>query len=566
MDAEVGTCGCSGRERGRLVALAVVAAVIGTSAPAWGQVRFDVQRFNPTVSQRMGFFVQPSGRVTEAGRWELGLLLNYADDPLVLADIDDNRVGSPVAAQLTANLLFVWGFGNLFDLGVDLPIVLYQAGDALPLLRSAQATDPGAGLGDLRLVPRLMLFGPRSMRVLEGPALGLLVDTRLPTGRREDYQGEGFRVEPKLAFDHGFAGGYRVGAALGYMFRTSPGEIANVEAGSGLTWSVAGVVPVLPEARVVAELGGSVLLGADDHGTEESPLEALLGLRYDLSRSLMVQGGAGLGLVRGIGTPDFRLFAGLVFSPEGPPDRDLDGVVDAEDACPELYGEQPDGCPEPDRDGDGVCDRWVTEAGMERYFADKCLGVDICPDVYGERADGCPDPDQDGDRVCDPWVAEQGLLAHFAEVCRGVDRCPEEYGEAEDGCPLEIRVTCTAIEISDRIHFAVNSDVIESVSFGLLNALAQVLIETPEIRGLRIEGHTDNTASAGYNLALSQRRAASVRQYLIERGVASERLEAQGFGLTRPIADNSTEEGRAQNRRVEFVITEQDDCREQIVP
>ena len=83
------------------------------------------------------------------------------------------------------------------------------------------------------------------------------------------------------------------------------------------------------------------------------------------------------------------------------------------------------------------------------------------------------------------------------------------------------------------------------------------------VRRVRIEGHTDSRGSDEHNLDLSERRAAAVREYLIgEGGIAPERLESQGFGETVPIADNDDSDGRAVNRRVEFVIVDQERCRE----
>ena len=122
--------------------------------------------------------------------------------------------------------------------------------------------------------------------------------------------------------------------------------------------------------------------------------------------------------------------------------------------------------------------------------------------------------------------------------------------------PPVVEVTETAIEVHQTINFAFDSDVIESSSFGLMDNIVSVIQEHPEIVRLRIEGHTDNVGTARYNLDLSTRRAASVMRYLTEHGVDAGRLTSEGYGLTRPRATNDTEEGRAENRRVEFNIVE----------
>jgi outer membrane protein OmpA-like peptidoglycan-associated protein len=213
-------------------------------------------------------------------------------------------------------------------------------------------------------------------------------------------------------------------------------------------------------------------------------------------------------------------------------DTDKDGLYDDEDACPtepeDKDGFQDaDGCPDPDNDQDGILD-----------------AVDKCPlepeDKDGfEDADGCPDPNNDKDRLNDPE-----------------DKCPNEYAETEDGCPKKYQlvvVTEKKIELKQTIYFDFNKASIKPISFPLLNEVALAMKDHANIR-VRIEGHTDSRGNDGYNLNLSQRRAESVRSFLISAGVGPERMEPRGFGETVPIADNRTEAGRAQNRRVEFII------------
>ncbi|RMF13122.1 MAG: hypothetical protein D6761_11705 [Candidatus Dadabacteria bacterium] len=117
----------------------------------------------------------------------------------------------------------------------------------------------------------------------------------------------------------------------------------------------------------------------------------------------------------------------------------------------------------------------------------------------------------------------------------------------------KLRVTDEKIEIKDTIKFQTGKATIKIESYPILDEIAQVLKENPDMR-LVIEGHTDSVGDASINRKLSQKRAEAVRDYLISRGVSPKRLEAVGFGEDRPIADNSTAEGRAKNRRVEFKI------------
>lgn len=111
------------------------------------------------------------------------------------------------------------------------------------------------------------------------------------------------------------------------------------------------------------------------------------------------------------------------------------------------------------------------------------------------------------------------------------------------------------IVITENVLFETGSDHILEESHSLLDEVAGVLEDHPEVDQIRVEGHTDSQGDHDFNQTLSQKRAESVRTYLIENdGIAAERLTAQGFGDTRPIADNETDVGRAQNRRVEFIV------------
>jgi outer membrane protein OmpA-like peptidoglycan-associated protein len=216
-------------------------------------------------------------------------------------------------------------------------------------------------------------------------------------------------------------------------------------------------------------------------------------------------------------------------------DNDNDGIPDTEDKCPleaeDIDGfEDEDGCPDLDNDGDG--------------FADK---KDRCPNEAGPKENqGCPDTDRDGDGVVDR-----------------LDNCPDEAGPADNaGCVKKqlVRLQAEKIEILDKVFFKTGQDVIENKSFPLLDNVAEVLNKHPEIAHIRVEGHTDNTGSDATNRDLSDRRAKAVVKYLTNKGVAADRVVGQGYGPERPVADNGTDEGRAANRRVEFVIVHDDEA------
>ncbi|MCB9567603.1 MAG: OmpA family protein [Myxococcales bacterium] len=125
--------------------------------------------------------------------------------------------------------------------------------------------------------------------------------------------------------------------------------------------------------------------------------------------------------------------------------------------------------------------------------------------------------------------------------------------------PKRVEVTDDAVVINEKIEFEQDKAVIREVSFDLLREVAETILEHKHIKKVSIEGHASAEGDADYNMKLSDRRAKAVMQHLIEKGgVPKEMLVAKGFGETRPIASNDTEEGREDNRRVEFIIIEQD--------
>ena len=165
-----------------------------------------------------------------------------------------------------------------------------------------------------------------------------------------------------------------------------------------------------------------------------------------------------------------------------------------------------------DSDGDGVTD-----------------DLDRCPNTpKGVKVDahGCPlDSDNDG-------------------VADYLDKCPN----TPKGATVDARGCWT---YAAKVMFDINSAEIKSEAYPMLDEAILILEKNPEMK-VEIDGHTDNTGSAAYNMNLSERRAKSVMKYFVDKGVEAERLTTKGFGLTKPAASNDTKEGRTKNRRVEL--------------
>jgi outer membrane protein OmpA-like peptidoglycan-associated protein len=120
-----------------------------------------------------------------------------------------------------------------------------------------------------------------------------------------------------------------------------------------------------------------------------------------------------------------------------------------------------------------------------------------------------------------------------------------------------VEIGSKRILLNDSITFDTGKDTIKSESFALLDQVVKLLTDHPEMKHVRVEGHTDNVGGAAYNKDLSARRAASVARYLIGKGVAQSRLVPVGYGFEQPIASNATALGRAKNRRVVFTILDE---------
>jgi outer membrane protein OmpA-like peptidoglycan-associated protein len=257
-----------------------------------------------------------------------------------------------------------------------------------------------------------------------------------------------------------------------------------------------------------------------------------------------------------------------------PDDADGDSIWDHEDQCPDqaevVNGyKDDDGCPEVDADNDLVFDD-----------ADLCIGELEDRDGWQDD-DGCPDPDNDNDGFPD----EQDRCPLDAEDINGYqdddgcpegnedrdldgipdvrDKCPDEKENAnqyldEDGCPDvkpdNVNVTADRIEIEEKVLFQSGRSRILSKSYNILDSVAQVLRDYPALR-IRIEGHTDSQGSERINQRLSQQRAESVFDYLVSKGIQASRMDPVGKGEEFPIDTNRTSDGRSNNRRVEFHIT-----------
>lgn len=262
-------------------------------------------------------------------------------------------------------------------------------------------------------------------------------------------------------------------------------------------------------------------------------------------------------------------------------DNDGDGIINSRDNCPDEAGPKAnDGCPYPDTDEDGVID-----------------GEDLCPNEPG-TANGCPDKDNDGvpdkdDKCPDEAGEDNGCPVVVDTDGDGIpdseDKCPNEAG-TQDGCPEEEKpveepqqeqppVDSDNDGIPDNIddcpntkgvignkgcpavipELPVNTVYFQSSSAEILPEYMKLLDQLVELMGqhefkLELRGYTDSTGGELYNLNLSRSRVNTVRDYLVSKGISTDRITTKAFGIMFPIANNNTEKGRAMNRRTELQI------------
>ncbi len=613
-----------GRAAG-VVLLLLALTLLAVPRPAWAapETELTLERFRLS-GDRSGVIDVEWGDVLPSLSWDVGLWLGAEGSPLIIYRTSDGEpVGDLVETRIGGSFVAALGLGGWFQVGLELPLVLYQSSDTDEL-----AATPGAvpelssfGVGDIRLIPKL--------RLVSGVALQVGVE--LPSGRDDFRGGTSVLLHPELLLSAG-PGGWRLALNAGYRMRDYR-QFLNQEIEDELTmrlglgyrfWEgAAGGAPVEIDLSLAGATSAKEPFDAANQNALE--LDAMLAFGQNSVQGLV---GGGVGLAEGFGTPEWRAFVGLRIGHVTPRDRDKDGLVDNDDRCPDEAEdldqyEDLDGCPEADNDRDGVLDAadgaplipedrdgfedtdGVPEPDNDRDAVldadDACRNdpgiVELrgCPAKDGDAdgiadhkdgcvadpedkdgfqdEDGCPELDNDNDGLVDErdrCPIEAGVIENGGcpdkdrdgdTVVDRLDNCPDEAGVvANAGCKRKqlVAITSSGITIIDSVYFKTGKDIIEKRSFKLLDNVAAVILAHPEVGVIRVEGHTDDVGDDASNLDLSQRRAESVKRYLIEAGVPAARLAAQGFGETQPVKPNTSKKNRAENRRVVFVIERAD--------
>ena len=552
-------------------AAAACGALLGVPSVAEAQTGyFYLDRAQVSGAPDDGFMVWRP-HAFEVTRFYAFTALGYTLNPLRAETVTDNgsvelEMEHPVQGQLVQYLHAGAEIAGRLGLNVSLPVMWLKDSGADPQglgVGQGGIEDYPLAIHDVRFDARLLLMEAdnRKWRLGLGGALWA------PTGNAiaftsDDGMGGYLYAAGEIDFGKFFLAGN-----IGPQFRperTIGGSEGTLGVDDELRYAFGAYLPLRNDKyRVGVELWGTTGLApapGDKNtffGSSNTDIEWLGQGRMwiDQKQRVWAMGGIGTRLHTGYGAPDLRVLVSIgAFTtlkdvePGSPPprikvvpdvddydrDTDKDGYPDSVDKCvndPED-GKKPDptdGCPAAaDRDNDGIPD-----------------SSDQCPDVPEDKdgvedKDGCPETDADSDQIPDAQ-----------------DKCPTEPGPRsqiaeKNGCPL-IKAGDDEIAILEPIEFEFGKAIIKPVSYPILDEVVKLMKARSKLR-IGVYGHTDNRGALELNMRLSKERARACLNYLAKNGIAANRLESEGFGPNKPIADNGTDEGRARNRRVEFKI------------
>jgi outer membrane protein OmpA-like peptidoglycan-associated protein len=586
-----------------LLLLASIAAAQTSNGDA---PTLNAQLYRPSIDSERTIWTDTSER--NPARHITGrVMMSYVNHPLVYLADDGSKtvlVGHLVQNDFMGGITL-----GRVRLGAYVPVYTRSIGDVGAF----------SGLGDLAVGAKVNILDAQDGAPL-GLAVNarLMAPTSTMTG---PLRTGGFGAEGTVIVDKEL-GPILLAANLGYRYQPTA-ELENVSWGSGLVGRAAVSYATGDNSGLALDLSSNgVLAGLGEPAGRpaEAMVSGYIGVGQT---DFVLRGGVGTGLTRGIGAPRLRAVGMFSYEPPKIRDRDADGVVDAEDMCPgdpedmDNYLDL-DGCPEPTevtvifQDEDGTRLVGVTssvdgqdasgpvalEAGDHGLTASKetfgtldtTISVPSGPPVEIVQTMGAlpgtlkvravdPDGNPLDGKVSIKGAGALDLKSGDAEkeLAKGTYTVRVEVegffaknntvtvpagGEALLEITLEpeiAKVTAERIEISESVFFETGNAVIKPESYALLDQVASILVDHPEITKMRVEGHTDSRGKADDNLQLSQERAASVVIYLESKGVAAERLESEGFGEDKPLVKGNNEKAWSQNRRVDFFIAERTD-------
>lgn len=459
-------------------------------------------------------------------RFSARLHLDYANDPLVFEDVagqSDSERTSVVRDQLSANAVVALGATETTMVYAGFPIDLLMKGDSLVGLPRAS----GTGLGDMYFGGRYLVFAPRGE---DGPLIALDGQLTLPSAKAAN-SSQRLAGESKVtgvvrsAVEFSLAT-VRVNLVAGLRFRPDI-RIGGIRVRDEVIFEMSLMQPLVQDRLFVhVEAFGKSAL--DDFGRiPTTPISAQLGLRFRQDQFTFGLAG-GAGVMRGYGAPDARVMLSMAISlPERDTQRTPDEPADELEDSNDLDGADEDTTPPATQTAETAAQDTAAARPQQRWL------------------------DSDGDTIRD-----------------ADDQCPRAPGtDANNGCPQNLRLDLDAhvIEVLKDIRFNRGGTQVLGNSFETLEELLAILNANPEMH-LSIEAYTHNEDAAALAFGLTQSRAGSVRDLLLEWGAEHDRITALGCGSLRPIAPNDKSWGRKKNERIELRLTDANtpasaDCR-----
>jgi outer membrane protein OmpA-like peptidoglycan-associated protein len=574
------------RRRGASLLLVAAGATASHANPP---PNIDVGVFDPTPEITPTNLQVQSATVGASGDWVASAIASYAGAPAVVTAPAVSSSDATVKSRAMFVLGGAYAFLARFEVGARLPLFV-QSADALDrLMVPAPSGASGTARGDLTLDAKWQLWHRAAVGGTAGIGLGAALV--VPTATSNEFAGpdkpEG-RLLALTTINPGlFAQRLTLNLNAGAVLRART-TYQSIRPGSGAAWGLGGSYRVLEPMWATAEVFGEALPSAHrlQNGSTNAlvTVEWLAGIRYQLERRASLAIAVGRGLTNAFGTPDLRGVLALSYAPGTPAlrpirghegdyiDSDGDGIVDSHDKCPQQPEDKDgfqdaDGCPDLDNDHDGIPDD-----------ADRCPNEPEDKDGF-QDADGCPDKDNDGDGIPDdkdkcPNEPEDkdGFQDHDGcpdpdndadGIPDAKDKCPNQAEtingfEDDDGCPDKgdslVLMSPDRLDTLESIQF--NGVKLSKASFNLLGQLAATLRAHTEVLRVRITAHVQPTSNADRDQELSVKHAIAVRDWLIQWGINGARLEARGFGGTKPLIPPNQKGAQAANDRIELIILE----------
>ncbi|MDP8224158.1 MAG: OmpA family protein [Candidatus Lernaella stagnicola] len=527
-------------------------------------------------------------------RWALGALIDYANAPVEVRENND-RVSGVVDGMLSTDLTGSFSAHEMVNVGLHVPIHWFNRSRTFDDLGDADGISSRqnrTSMGDIRLLTKV--------RILEegmfpfGVAVTPFVT--FPTGDADAMLGDG-------RMTYGLTGTYeinlawvRMGLSGGWRYRGRSG-VLDTQVRNAFPLAVGVTRDITDRINVSLELHGEMYESENNRDFAGNPLELDAVGRWRMPQvpGLRIIGGGGPGVTSGVGSPDFRLFAGVDYRPEieakPPPStghlrivvQDTHGVpLEAEvglEGAELRLGNTTDGTFAVTDLAPGTYQVRVSRPDFEtglaeaQIFAGQSATVTVVLYPLETRLTVIVLDKDKGHRldsrlIFNPGAADEKVVENpsgeyteavepgtipFTAVATGYEAVLTKADvQAHETTTITVRLR-RKIEKSGRIFFDLDSADLRPISKPVLREIANKITQINP-KQVIVEGHCSDEGTDEYNMKLSQRRAESVQQFLVAQGVAANVLTVAAFGESRPIATNETEEGRERNRRVEFII------------